>query len=109
MPAPVSSREPLGSEPDPLPGGFDTPLAIRALEAAGTGVCIADARRPMLPLVWANEAFSDRTGLPLDEIAGGSCRMLQWADTDSAGAAGSEAEPEDQAELFEPSAVGHQQ
>ncbi|HEX5908840.1 MAG TPA: EAL domain-containing protein, partial [Thermoleophilaceae bacterium] len=78
-------REPLGSEPDPLPGGFDTSLAVRALQAAGTGVCIADARRPMLPLVWANEAFSDRTGLPLDEIAGGSCRMLQWADTDSAG------------------------
>ena len=80
--APASSREPIGSEPDLLPGGFDAPLAIRALEAAGTGVCIADARRPMLPLVWANEAFSERTGMPRAEIAYGSCRMLQWADTD---------------------------
>lgn len=87
MPAPVSSREPLGSEPDPLPGGFDTPLAIRALEAAGTGVCIADARRPMLPLVWANEAFSDRTGVSRQEIAGGSCRVLQWIEIDPSGAA----------------------
>ena len=84
MPAPVSSQEPIGSEPDSLPGGFDAPLAVRALEAAGTGVCIADARRPMLPLVWANDAFSARTGLPREEIAGGSCRMLQWADTGSA-------------------------
>ncbi len=84
MPAPVSPQTPIGSQPDSLPGGFDAPLAVRALEAAGTGVCIADARRPMLPLVWANEAFSARTGLPREEIAGGSCRMLQWADTDSA-------------------------
>ena len=84
MPAPASSQEPTGSEPDSLPGGFDAPLAVRALEAAGTGVCIADARRPLLPLVWANEAFSERTGLPREEIAGGSCRMLQWADTGSA-------------------------
>ncbi|HYI36185.1 MAG TPA: EAL domain-containing protein [Thermoleophilaceae bacterium] len=82
MPAPASSREPIGSEPDPLPGGFDAPLAIRALEAAGTGVCIADARRPLLPLVWANEAFSRRTGVPLNEISGGSCRVLQWSDMD---------------------------
>ncbi len=84
MPSPVSSREPIGSEPDPLPGGFDAPLAVRALEAAGTGVCIADARRPMLPMVWANEAFSERTGLPREEIAAGSCRMLQWTDIDPA-------------------------
>ncbi len=83
MPAPIPSREPARSEPAPSLGSFDAPLAIRALEAAGTGVCIADARRPRFPLLWANEAFSESTGYDREEIAEGDCRVLQWPDVES--------------------------
>ena len=81
MPAPSSPRAPT-PDSDGLPDGFDGPLARRALEASGTGLCIADARRPRFPLVWANDAFTASTGYPGSEIASGSCRILQWPEID---------------------------
>ncbi|MGI8845079.1 MAG: EAL domain-containing protein, partial [Thermoleophilaceae bacterium] len=81
MPSPSPSAV-AAEDPHGFPDGFDAPLAIKALEATGMGVCIADARRPRFPLVWANEAFAESTGYPRPEIAGGSCRILQWPGVD---------------------------
>jgi len=81
MPTPSPSAAPT-VDLTGLPDGFDAPLAVRALEATGTGVCIADARRPRFPIVWANEAFTASTGYPRAAIASGGCRVLLWPGID---------------------------
>jgi PAS domain S-box-containing protein len=57
-------------------------LRNRALEAAGNGILISDARLPDMPIIYSNEAFSRITGYAREEVLGKNCRFLQGADTD---------------------------
>jgi diguanylate cyclase (GGDEF)-like protein/PAS domain S-box-containing protein len=54
----------------------------RALAATPTGVVIADATRPDLPLVYVNTAFERLSGMRAEEILGHNCRVLQGPATD---------------------------
>lgn len=63
------------------PGSRDaaTRLALlsRVLDAARTGISIADAREPGLPLIYVNRGFSELTGYSAEESLGRNCRFLQ--------------------------------
>jgi len=52
-------------------------LLAEALEQLDVSVCLADARLPDLPLVWANPAFERLTGYPVADVVGRNCRFLQ--------------------------------
>ena len=54
------------------------------LASAVDGIIIADARRPDIPIVYANPAFLLLTGYSEEEVLGRNCRFLQGADTDPA-------------------------
>ncbi|HEX3004996.1 MAG TPA: diguanylate cyclase, partial [Angustibacter sp.] len=54
----------------------------RALGATNSGITIVDVRRPDQPLVYANTAFAELAGLPLERLLGRNCRFLQGPDTD---------------------------
>lgn len=45
------------------------------------GITIADAKHPDCPLVYANEAFFDLTGLTADDVIGNNCRFLKGEKT----------------------------
>lgn len=62
-------------------------LRNRALEAAGNGILISDARMPDMPIIYCNEAFTTITGYPREEILGRNCRFLQGTDRDQKGIA----------------------
>ncbi|WP_207280739.1 sensor histidine kinase [Thiocystis violacea] len=55
---------------------------IRVLESMMSGVSVADANAPDLPLVYVNPAFQSMTGYEADELLGRNCRFLQGHDTD---------------------------
>jgi PAS domain S-box-containing protein len=55
----------------------------RAIESASQGITIADAHEDDLPLVYANAAFEEITGYPIDEALGRNCRFLQGPNTDA--------------------------
>lgn len=55
-------------------------LRNRALEAAGNGIVISDARQPDFPILYANRAFLEITGYTYSEIVGRNCRFLQGQD-----------------------------
>ena len=57
-------------------------LRNRALEAAGNGILISDARLPDMPVIYCNEAFSRITQYSREEVLGKNCRFLQGAETD---------------------------
>ncbi|WP_298992848.1 diguanylate cyclase domain-containing protein [uncultured Pseudokineococcus sp.] len=57
-------------------------LLHRALAATTSGVAIADMRRPDQPLVYANKAFEQLSGMAVEEVLGRNCRFLQGEDTD---------------------------
>ncbi|MGY2066550.1 diguanylate cyclase domain-containing protein [Blastococcus sp. SYSU DS0619] len=57
-------------------------LMLRAVAGASNGIVIADARKPDLPLVYANAAFLRMTGYTEAEVLGRNCRFLQGPDTD---------------------------
>lgn len=57
-------------------------LRERALAAASTGITIADARQPDMPLIFVNPAFEQITGYAIADVLGKNCRFLQGADTD---------------------------
>ena len=57
-------------------------LRNRALEAAGNGILIADARLPDLPVIYCNDAFTRITGYTREEVLGKNCRFLQGRETD---------------------------
>jgi len=54
----------------------------RSVEASIHGVVIADARRPDLPIVYTNAAFTRITGYSAEEVLGHNCRFLQGEETD---------------------------
>jgi diguanylate cyclase (GGDEF)-like protein/PAS domain S-box-containing protein len=56
----------------------------RALTAATSGVVIADATQPGLPIVYVNPAFERLTGYSASELTGRSCNLLQGEGTDPA-------------------------
>ncbi|MDG1572046.1 PAS domain S-box protein [Robiginitalea sp. M366] len=55
-------------------------LRNRALEAAGNGFVISDARLPDQPVIYINSAFTEITGYQPEEVLGRNCRFLQGND-----------------------------
>ncbi|CAN5722755.1 hypothetical protein BH23PSE2_BH23PSE2_07120 [soil metagenome] len=60
----------------------DLRLLSRAMEAVDSGVVIADASDPEMPLVYVNRAFEAMTGYTAAESLGRNCRFLQGSDHD---------------------------
>lgn len=56
-----------------------------AIASVSSGVTIADARLPDLPLIYVNEGFERITGYKAREAVGRSCRFLQGTDRDQPG------------------------
>jgi PAS domain S-box-containing protein len=59
-------------------------LMEQAVEVAGSGVTILDARSSEYPLVYANPAFASMTGYAPGELAGKNLRLLRGPETDVA-------------------------
>jgi diguanylate cyclase (GGDEF)-like protein/PAS domain S-box-containing protein len=83
------AAEPVAVEPSLVTGArtdksLSATLQIRdrALAAATSGVVIADATQPGLPIVYTNPAFERLTGYSPSEITGRSCSILQGRDSD---------------------------
>lgn len=57
-------------------------VMLRAVATAPPGITIVGNSLDM-PLVYANDAFTEMTGYPVKEILGRNCRFLQGAGTDS--------------------------
>lgn len=53
----------------------------RILEATQSGITIADARSPDMPIIYANPAFTEITGYETTEVLGRNCRFLQGKET----------------------------
>ncbi|WP_436934060.1 PAS domain S-box protein [Halovenus marina] len=62
----------------------DLYIKSKALEASTIGITIADADRPNMPIVYANEGFTKLTGYPRERVLGNNCRFLQGEETDEA-------------------------
>lgn len=62
-------------------------LKSTALEAAGNGIIISDARQKHNPIIYFNTAFQEMTGYAADEILGNNSRFLQSDDRDQEGIA----------------------
>ncbi|MGB5820792.1 MAG: PAS domain S-box protein [Saonia sp.] len=54
----------------------------RALEAAGNGILIVDAKLLDLPIIYSNDSFNRMTGYEGSEVLGKNCRFLQNDDRD---------------------------
>ena len=54
----------------------------RALNAAGRGIIIADAKVQRFPITYVNEAFEGITGYTQQEVLGKNCDFLQGTDKD---------------------------
>jgi diguanylate cyclase (GGDEF)-like protein/PAS domain S-box-containing protein len=52
-------------------------LYAQIIESTDAAIGIADAQQPDLPLVYANRAFENLTGYPLEEVSGKNFRFLQ--------------------------------
>ncbi|MEM7536797.1 MAG: ATP-binding protein [Chloroflexota bacterium] len=65
----------------------DLPLIRQAANAAGCGITIADYQQPDMPIIYANQAFTQITGYSVDEMMGKNCRFLQGQDQDQSGLA----------------------
>ena len=75
---PSLARDPAG----PVIPPADMPqVTLRAVAAAPPGITIA-ANVPGLPLVYANNAFTELTGYPAGDVLGRNCRFLQGTATD---------------------------
>ncbi|MBV8971575.1 MAG: PAS domain-containing protein [Sphingomonadaceae bacterium] len=57
-------------------------LAAVAVQRTRMPMVVADPRRADCPIVFANQAFLDKTGYAADEVIGRNCRFLQGPDTD---------------------------
>ncbi len=51
-----------------------------ALQAAGNGIVISDAKQKDIPIIYANDAFYAMTGYKESEVLGQNCRFLQNED-----------------------------
>lgn len=62
-------------------------LALRnqAIEYSPSGISIADATLPDMPLIYINDAFEQNTGYSALEAIGKNCRFLQGDDRDQEG------------------------
>ena len=58
------------------------PVLLRGLDLASSGVTVADASVPGMPLVWVNAGFERLTGYRSEQIVGRNCRFLQGPGTD---------------------------
>ena len=54
----------------------------QAVDSARNGIVITDPALPDNPIVYANQAFLDLCGYPMEDILGKNCRFLQGADRD---------------------------
>jgi diguanylate cyclase (GGDEF)-like protein/PAS domain S-box-containing protein len=59
-------------------------LMRRVFESVVTGVTIADATAPDMPLIYVNPTFERMTGYARDEVVGRNCRFLQRGETPAA-------------------------
>jgi PAS domain S-box-containing protein len=57
-------------------------LRNRALDVAGNGIIIVDAKHSNLPIIYCNAAFNEMTGYSRDEVMGINCQFLQNDDRD---------------------------
>lgn len=62
----------------------DIELRNIAIANVTSGVTVADARQPDLPLIYVNRGFQEITGYSAKEAVGRSCRFLQGDDRDQA-------------------------
>lgn len=60
-------------------------LLDRAVEASTSGISIADANQPDIPLIFTNKAFERITGYRRDEVLGKNCRFLNGEDRNQPG------------------------
>ena len=60
-------------------------LNRRIFRSVTSGISVADATRPDLPLVYVNPAFEVMTGYCLEEVEGQNCRFLQGSLRDQPG------------------------
>jgi PAS domain S-box-containing protein len=60
----------------------DLHMKSRALEESTIGITIADATEPDVPVIYANDGFTNLTGYPKPRVLGHNCRFLQGEDTD---------------------------
>ncbi len=75
---PLSNTFPLAATTD----SFSASLFAHALASTSCGITVADARRPQMPLVYCNPAFTRITGYTPEETLGYNCRFLQGSETD---------------------------
>ena len=61
------------------------PFFKRLIEASNTGIIIADASLPDIPIAYVNPAFETMTGYQRHEVIGRNCRFLQRSDRDQPG------------------------
>lgn len=57
-------------------------LNRRIFRSVTSGISVADATQPDMPLVYVNPAFEVMTGYSLEEVQGKNCRFLQQKDRD---------------------------
>jgi PAS domain S-box-containing protein len=62
-------------------------LNRRIFRSVTSGISVADATLPDLPLTYVNPAFEVMTGYGLEEVMGRNCRFLQGGDRNQAGVA----------------------
>jgi PAS domain S-box-containing protein len=60
-------------------------LNRRIFRSVTSGISVANASMPDLPLVYVNPAFEVMTGYSLEEVVGKNCRFLQRRDTEQPG------------------------
>jgi two-component system, chemotaxis family, CheB/CheR fusion protein len=65
---------------------LDSPERLQILEqavdSARNGIVITDPALPDNPIVYANQAFLDLSGYPIEEVLGKNCRFLQGPNRD---------------------------
>lgn len=71
-----------GDHPADRFSGASGVLFEQAMAQTRMAICLCDARKPDLPIVFANRAFRQLTGYSEAEIIGRNCRFLQGPDTD---------------------------
>lgn len=68
-------------------GHEDGDIFHAAVQMSRMPMVLADPNQPDFPLVFANHAFCELTGYPVEEIVGRNCRFLQGEATDRAAVA----------------------